>query len=550
MTHRVPAPIPSASATGAVSSRPPASRIRFAGLRPPLSPAQGSENATHCARRTETASERNTLRLVTPAGGGRRRGQALIVTILVVLAGCHSGGRHPASGPSGGGGSTAGGTAATDAAGTAGAGPSRDTLSGSGGGGSAAGGARGAARPSGVGAGDGSGSPAGGGSGGGGGHGPVVGAPTDPGAGPARSKGWRKLAASPLRGRHSASAVWTGREMVVWGGAWRAGNANIWLDDGAAYDPVGDRWRRIASSPLPSRAEAFAAWTGKEVLLWGGRPGTQGQYGYDEFVDGALYDPAKDRWRPMAAFPLGPRWGARVVWTGTHLVVWGGARAADPDDAPRLADGAAYDPAANTWKKLPASPLSGRVSPMGAPRNGSALLSWGYGQDNAAEPASAMYDPDRGKWTPAAPTPPPGDAGRCLVEEGCTGIDTGQRLVFTGEGLAWNPSADRWAAIAPGPFANPQLDGAGRAWTGTRVMAFGGGVYGGGDGPEAPPATVRTDAASYDPVADRWDALPPPPLAGRARIAAVWTGREFIVWGGEGEFSHRADFADGAALTP
>jgi hypothetical protein len=30
----------------------------------------------------------------------------------------------------------------------------------------------------------------------------------------------------------------------------------------------------------------------------------------------------------------------------------------------------------------------------------------------------------------------------------------------------------------------------------------------------------------------------------------VWTGREFIVWGGEGDESHRAQFDDGAAYTP
>jgi hypothetical protein len=30
----------------------------------------------------------------------------------------------------------------------------------------------------------------------------------------------------------------------------------------------------------------------------------------------------------------------------------------------------------------------------------------------------------------------------------------------------------------------------------------------------------------------------------------VWTGRELIVWGGEADYSHRAQFDDGAALTP
>jgi hypothetical protein len=82
------------------------------------------------------------------------------------------------------------------------------------------------------------------------------------------------------------------------------------------------------------------------------------------------------------------------------------------------------------------------------------------------------------------------------------------------------------------------------------VVVLGGGVYGGGDGPEAPPETARNDGAAYDPVADRWEALGQGPLAARARTSGIWTGREFIVWGGEGDYSHRAQFDDGAAYTP
>jgi len=200
-----------------------------------------------------------------------------------------------------------------------------------------------------------------------------VGAPTDPGAGPARPKGWRKLAGGPLRSRHGASAVWTGREMFVWGGAWRAGNASIWLDDGAAYDPAGDKWRRLPTSPLAPRSEAVTAWTGKEVLVWGGQThGSLTAFG-DEFSDGALYDPARDTWRPMAAWPLAPRYGARAVWTGTRFVVWGGASAEAGEDPPPLADGAAYDPSSNHWAKMSPGPLGGRIGPLGAARAGAAL---------------------------------------------------------------------------------------------------------------------------------------------------------------------------------
>ena len=443
---------------------------------------------------------------------------------ILLLAGCHSGGRHAgAVGPAGPLGPTgsAGGTGATvGTGGGVGAQP---------GAGAAANGsgARGTGTAAGqVGGPGAAGGPGGPGATGGGGSGPFVGSPTDPGAGPARPKGWRKLPAAPLRSRHGAGAVWTGREMIVWGGAWRAGNASIWLDDGAAYDPAGDRWRRIASSPLEPRSDAVIAWTGNAVLIWGGqKQGSETGFG-DEWDDGALYDPAKDRWKPMADWPLSHRYGARAVWTGTRLVVWGGASAEAGQDPPPLADGAAYDPGADKWTKMPAGPLAGRIDPLGAARGNDALLAWGPGPaqngQRAALSDSAVYDPAERRWTPAAAVPPPPNQSWCLDPPGCVGVDTGRRVVFAGQGLAWDPSANRWAPIAPGPFADPHLGGKATAWTGSTVMLWGGGNA---RGPaDAPPADVNAGGAIYDPAADRWAALPAAPLAPRAGAAAVWTG--------------------------
>ncbi|HZQ78479.1 MAG TPA: hypothetical protein VFE55_14175 [Acidimicrobiia bacterium] len=475
----------------------------------------------------------------------RLRALLTVLTLTVAAAGCHSGGRPAAKGPAAtldpsGGGAAGGGSATGPGAPDAGSGPDARVTGPAGG-------------PSGsAGAG---GSPAGtGGSGGGagGGSGPIVGAPTDPGAGPARPKGWRKLAAGPLRGRHGASAVWTGREMVVWGGAWRAGNASIWLDDGAAYDPAGDRWRPLARSPLAPRSDAVIAWTGHEVLIWGGqKQGSLEGFG-DEYDDGALYDPARDTWKPMAIWPLASRYGARAVWTGTRLVVWGGASAEAGDQPPPLADGAAYDPGSNRWTKLAAAPLAGRIAPLGAARAGAALLSWGLGPFDGDRRApvsdSAVYDPIGNRWSPAAAAPAPPKKTWCFDAPGCVGVDTGSRVVFAGQGLAWDPAGDRWTTVAPGPLADPALEGKASAWTGSRVMLWGGGTT---RGPaDTPPATVIPGGAAYDPAADRWDPLPAAPLAARARAAAVWTGRELIVWGGEGDEAHRAQFDDGAGFTP
>jgi len=254
----------------------------------------------------------------------------------------------------------------------------------------------------------------------------------------------------------------------------------------------------------------------------------------------------------MADWPLSHRYGTRAVWTGRWLVVWGGASAEAGDNPPPLADGAAYDPAANKWTKMTVGPLAGRIAPLGAARGGEALLAWGPGpaQDGkrVALSDSAVYDPAQGRWSPAATVPPPANGAWCLDPPGCVGVDAGKRVVFAGQGLGWDPAGNRWAPLAPNLFADPYLGGKATAWTGSRVMLWGGGNA---RGPaDAPPSSVNPGGAAYDPAGDRWDALPAAPLVARAAASAVWTGREFIVWGGEADEAHRAQFDDGAALTP
>lgn len=79
---------------------------------------------------------------------------------------------------------------------------------------------------------------------------------------------------------------------------------------GAAYDPAADRWRLLAPAPVVPRI----AWTGQEMLVWGGQSGSR------YFDDGAAYDPAPDRWRALPASPLAARF-TFAVWSGTQMLV-------------------------------------------------------------------------------------------------------------------------------------------------------------------------------------------------------------------------------------
>ena len=113
------------------------------------------------------------------------------------------------------------------------------------------------------------------------------------------------------------------------------------LEERATYDPAADTWTRLPDPPL--RAELVlpvVVWTGREMLVLGA-----------PFVDpeapgpspGAAFDPAAGTWREIPDPQLSARSGQTAVWTGDQLVVWGGAAYTGFTSTP-YADGARYRP--------------------------------------------------------------------------------------------------------------------------------------------------------------------------------------------------------------
>ena len=76
--------------------------------------------------------------------------------------------------------------------------------------------------------------------------------------------------------------------MIVWGGMEAVGTV---YNDGSRYNPATDTWTPVASTGAPSRAPSHVAvWTGKEMVVWGGRFDTSG----------GRYDPVTDTWKPTS----------------------------------------------------------------------------------------------------------------------------------------------------------------------------------------------------------------------------------------------------------
>ncbi len=233
---------------------------------------------------------------------------------------------------------------------------------------------------------------------------------------------WGRLPAAPIPDRDDPVGVWTGRELLVWGGQSGPHDAVV-HGDGAAYDPVRRVWRELPSAPLTPRTAAAAVWTGRELIVWGGYdPLDSG--GLHVAGDGAAYDPARQAWRRLPPAPLSARADATAVWTGREVLVVGGIPAVRTDQDRGFTDGAAYDPARDTWRRLAPSPQPrGSLMAQHLVWTGTRLLVWSDWRQTLGSDAATLTNGERGVET-----------------ETRDGLDV----------WAYDPAADRWAALVWG----------------------------------------------------------------------------------------------------
>jgi hypothetical protein len=125
-----------------------------------------------------------------------------------------------------------------------------------------------------------------------------------------------------------ATAVWDGRQVLVFGGT--AGVGRRLLTGVFGYRPSINRWQRLRPMPR-GRSGIVAAWTGRRLLVWGGWTVRNGRRVYPP--TGLTFDPIGNRWSALPAAPLvAARIVPTAVWTGKSMVVAGhdGAAAYTP----------------------------------------------------------------------------------------------------------------------------------------------------------------------------------------------------------------------------
>src|SRR5262249_30682529 len=91
-------------------------------------------------------------------------------------------------------------------------------------------------------------------------------------------------------------------------------------------DSPTNTWRPLSITGAPAgRYDHTAVWTGAELIVWGGQVGSVARGDRRTVGDGARYRAATDTWAPVArdGAPT-PRVGHAAAWTGSQMIVWGG----------------------------------------------------------------------------------------------------------------------------------------------------------------------------------------------------------------------------------
>ena len=309
-------------------------------------------------------------------------------------------------------------------------------------------------------------------------------------------------------GRYLHRAVWTGTEMIVWGGNYS--------NTGGRYNPETDSWMATTTTNAPTgRVYHTAVWTGTEMIVWGGLDSS-----LNYLNTGGRYNPIMDSWTATTTTnaPTG-RVYHTAVWTGTEMIVWGG----DDENFVSLNTGGKYNPVTNSWTATSTTNAPSAREFHTAVWTGTEMIVWG-----GVENTGGRYNPGTNSWTATSTTNAP------TARTGHTTAWTGSEMIVWGgveviggnvvnTGGRYNPSTNSWMATTTTNAPTARYFHT-AVWIGSEMI-----VWGGWNENFVPFNT----GGRYNPGTNSWTATTTTnaPTA-RSEHTAVWTGSEMIVWSG------------------
>jgi hypothetical protein len=351
------------------------------------------------------------------------------------------------------------------------------------------------------------------------------------------TEGWDNGILDDLPGpRFDHSAVWTGSEMIVWGGMYYHNGLYDLLNTGGRYNPSTDNWVLTstgANCPSARDHKPAAVWTGTEMIIWGGNSS-------GGLNTGGRYNPLTDSW---AATSIGAgcpsaRYGHTAIWTGTEMIIWGGYGGS------LYNTGGRYNPSTDTWTTT----STGTNCPSGrelhtAVWTDTEMIIWGGGNPSGGElNDGGRYNPSTDQWASVST-----GSGCPTARWQHTAVWTGTRMMVWGgwiggtgslnTGGIYNPSLDTWVVISTGTDCPSARYSHTAVWTETEMIVWGGGSSG-----------YYNNGGRYNPAFDTWTPVSTGTNCPSARSdhTAIWSGSEMIVWGG----GHYASKNSGGRYNP
>jgi len=377
--------------------------------------------------------------------------------------------------------------------------------------------------------------------------------------------------------RTVANSVWTGTELVVWGGI-----SSGYTNTGARYNPTTNTWTTMSTTNAPIARTYFAMnYVNGKIVIWGGSDSNS-----NILSSGAMYDLSTDTWTTMSTLgptyttlfpnanssisfetkvfysmsgnsfkifdtatntwstpstsnaPVGGRTNTNTVeYISSKFVVWGG----NDYGGTGYRSGAIYDPSADTWTtvSLTNAPLSSYGYAKSVANN-KLYIYGGYNTSSTAYVNSGAYlDVTTNSWTAISSAPVNMTAASFI-----SAYLVNDKILFKHASISsisnyYDFATDTWGNTFAGIFGVSATSYHAAAWSGSQMFVFGG-VSG---------STVTNGGALYEPVSGTWTiASTTNPPSSRYLMTMQWTGSKFVVWGGTSDGTN--GLATGAMFDP
>lgn len=239
---------------------------------------------------------------------------------------------------------------------------------------------------------------------------------------------WTRKKDMPLPSHHVALATLNGKIYVMGGFKYPDDGKPAWqpIDNAWEYDPANDSWKALAPMPTKRGSPVAAVVDGKIYVIGGAtmHPGSKAEVIHPARPHRSvgtveIYDPGTDSWQTGSPMPTARNHAAAGVVDGKIYVIGGRVGAAFITRASNTDLVEEYDPKTDQWGALKAPMPTPRSALVWGTHDGKIYVAGGEVQNAdmlGAFKAVEAYDPATNSWRKMPPLPFPrhGAAGDVL----------------------------------------------------------------------------------------------------------------------------------------